>query len=141
MAEYYRGHGAEIAQQNAQLTAALASLEPPPAAGAALDAAPLREARAALERSFDPQFGGFTQAPKFPHPGSIERCLRHWYDTSGEPSPDLKALYMASLTLTRMAEGGIYDQLGGGFCALFRGSGVDDSAFRENALRQRPAAQ
>ena len=34
--------------------------------------------------------------------------------------PDLQALFMATLTLTRMAEGGIYDQLGGGFCALFR---------------------
>ena len=115
VAEYFHGHGAEIAQQNAQLTLALASLEPPPADGATLDAAPLHEARAALERSFDAQFGGFSQAPKFPHPGSIERCLRHWYGTSAAPSPDLKALYMASLTLTRMAEGGIYDQLGGGF--------------------------
>ena len=33
-----------------------------------------------------------------------------------QPEPDLQALYMATLTLTRMAEGGIYDQLGGGFC-------------------------
>ncbi|MEP6545902.1 MAG: thioredoxin domain-containing protein [Gammaproteobacteria bacterium] len=115
VAEYFHGHGAEIAEQNARLTAALASLEPSPAAGAALGLSPLREARAALERTFDAQYGGFSQAPKFPHPGSIERCLRHWYGTSAEPSPDLKALYMASLSLTRMAEGGIYDQLGGGF--------------------------
>jgi uncharacterized protein YyaL (SSP411 family) len=41
--------------------------------------------------------------------------MRHWYGTSAGTNPDLKALYMASLTLTRMAEGGIYDQLGGGF--------------------------
>ncbi len=115
VAEYFHSHGAEITEQSAQLTAALASLEPPPASGAVLDRAPLLEARAALERTFDAQFGGFSQAPKFPHPGSIERCLRHWHGTSAEPSPDLKALYMASLTLTRMAEGGIYDQLGGGF--------------------------
>jgi uncharacterized protein YyaL (SSP411 family) len=115
VAEYFHGHGAEIAEQSAQLTAALASLEPPAATGAVLDGSPLLEARAALERTFDARFGGFSQAPKFPHPGSIERCLRHWHGTSAEPSPDLKALYMASLTLTRMAEGGIYDQLGGGF--------------------------
>jgi len=115
VAAYFHGHGAEIAEQNAQLTLALENLAPPPAEGVALDAAPLREARMALERSFDAKFGGFSQAPKFPHPGSIERCLRHWYGTSAEPSPDLKALYMASLTLTRMGEGGIYDQLGGGF--------------------------
>ncbi len=115
VAEYFHGHGSEIAQQNAQLTAALASLEPPPAPGAVLDRAPLLAARAALERTFDARFGGFSLAPKFPHPGSIERCLRHWHGTSAEPSPDLKALYMASLSLARMAEGGIYDQLGGGF--------------------------
>jgi len=115
VADYFRSHGAEIAQQNQQLKLAFASLEPEPAAGITLDASPLREARLGLERSFDAQFGGFSQAPKFPHPGSIERCLRQWHGTSTETSPDLKALYMASLTLTRMAEGGIYDQLGGGF--------------------------
>ena len=60
--------------------------------------------------------------------------------TSADAGPDLKALYMASLTLTRMAEGGIYDQLGGGFCALFRRRPLDDSAFRKNALRQRAIA-
>jgi uncharacterized protein len=116
VAEYYHSHGAEIAAQNEQLKVAFTRLEPEPAAGdITLDPSPLHEARAALERSFDADFGGFSRAPKFPHPGSIERCLRHWYGTSAETSPDLKALYMAGLTLTRMAEGGLYDQLGGGF--------------------------
>jgi uncharacterized protein len=116
VADYYRSHGAEIARQNEQLTLAFAQLTGEPAApGVALDTSPLSEARAALGRSFDPTFGGFSQAPKFPHPSSIERCLRHWRGTSTGASPDLMALYMASLTLTRMAEGGIYDQLGGGF--------------------------
>jgi uncharacterized protein YyaL (SSP411 family) len=116
VAEYYHSHGAEIAAQNEQLKLAFMRLAPEPgAAGVALDQSPLREARAALERSFDQEFGGFSRAPKFPHPGSIERCLRHWYVTAADTSPDLKALYMASLTLTRMAEGGLYDQLGGGF--------------------------
>jgi uncharacterized protein len=116
VAEYYRRHRAEISRQNEQLTLAFASLEAAPAdGGVVLDDSPLREARTALERTFDTEFGGFSQAPKFPHPGSIERCMRHWFRTSGTTQPDLKALYMASLTLTRMAEGGIYDQLGGGF--------------------------
>jgi len=116
VAEYYRNHTAEIAEQNAQLKHAFTALGLAAAPGeVALDESPLREARAALERSFDSRFGGFSQAPKFPHPSSVERCMRHWYGTSTESSPDLKALYMASLTLTRMAEGGIYDQLAGGF--------------------------
>ena len=112
---YYREQGAEIAAQNEQLQAALAAMVPQPVPGAVLDEAPLAAARTALEKSFDGTYGGFTGAPKFPHSTSIERCLRQWYATAAGPAPDLKALYMASLTLTRMAEGGLYDQLGGGF--------------------------
>ncbi len=105
VAEYYRTHATEIRQQNAQLEQAFALLLPPKVSvDVELDASPLERARTALEQSFDPRFGGFGGAPKFPHPGSIERCLR-----------DPPARAMASVTLTRMAEGGIYDQLGGGF--------------------------
>ena len=66
--------------------------------------------------SFDPRCGGFGGAPKFPHPKNIERLLRDWHATRANPEPDLQALYMATLTLARMGEGGMYDQLGGGFC-------------------------
>jgi uncharacterized protein YyaL (SSP411 family) len=115
VAEYYRDHGAEIAEQERQLQAALAAIVPQPATGGVLSDSPLAQACAALERSFDGSYGGFSGAPKFPHANSIERCLRQWHAASADSEPDLKALYMASLTLTRMAEGGIYDQLGGGF--------------------------
>jgi uncharacterized protein YyaL (SSP411 family) len=115
VAQYYNEQGAEIAAQNQALQAALAAMVPQPDLGVLLDDAPLAQARAALEKSFDAAFGGFSGAPKFPHPTSIERCMRQWYATSADTEPDLKALYMASLTLTRMAEGGLYDQLGGGF--------------------------
>ncbi len=116
VAEYFSRHGAEIAKQNEQLKLAFAALAPEPAPGrTALDESPLRDARSSLERSFDADFGGFSQAPKFPQPGSIERCMRNWYAASAGERPDLESLYMATLTLTRMAEGGIYDQLGGGF--------------------------
>jgi uncharacterized protein len=115
VAQYYHEQGAEIATQSRELQAALAGMVPRPDLGLALDNSPLSRARAALEESFDAAFGGFSGAPKFPHSTSIERCMRQWYATSATPEPDLKALYMASLTLTRMAEGGLYDQLGGGF--------------------------
>jgi uncharacterized protein len=115
VADYHRNHGADIAAQTEQLKAAFAHFSAAPAGGAVLDESPLKGARAALAQSFDPTFGGFTRAPKFPHPTSIERCLRSWYATSAGLSPDLKALYMGTLTLTRMAQGGLYDQLGGGF--------------------------
>ncbi|HTV94449.1 MAG TPA: thioredoxin domain-containing protein [Steroidobacteraceae bacterium] len=107
VADYYRDHAAEIREQGRRLTAAFEQLSPEsPAAGLELDAAPLARARAALGQSFDRRFGGFGAAPKFPHPGAIERCLRDATEESRS---------MAMLTLTRMAEGGIYDQLGGGF--------------------------
>ena len=115
VAQYYREQGEEIAAQNQQLQAALAAMVPQPDGGAVLDGSAMAQARAALEKSFDGTFGGFSGAPKFPHSTSIERCMRQWYATSAETEPDLKALYMATLTLTRMAEGGLYDQLGGGF--------------------------
>jgi uncharacterized protein len=109
VAEYYRQQGEEIAAQSRELQAAFSAMVPPPDLGAVLDTQALALARAALEKSFDPTYGGFTGAPKFPHATSIERCMRQWYATSADTEPDLKALYMASLTLTRMAEGGLYD--------------------------------
>jgi uncharacterized protein len=122
VALYYQDHAAEIRQQGAQLAAAFDELMLPekPQGDLQLDETPLRLARAALEQSFDSRFGGFGGAPKFPHPGSIERCLRDW---AAGGSTDPKPLSMAALTLTRMAEGGIYDQLGGGFARY----SVDDS--------------
>jgi uncharacterized protein YyaL (SSP411 family) len=63
-----------------------------------------------LRRSFDGTYGGFGQAPKFPHPMDLELLLRV-AQRSGEPGP----IDMVRLTLDRMAAGGIYDHLGGGF--------------------------
>ncbi len=117
VARYYEDHHEELAAQGEALVEALRSIDPPPPQpDLALDAEPLERARAGLEASFDAHNGGFGGAPKFPHPGSIERLLRHWRASVHRDPPDLKSLYMASLTLTRMAEGGIHDALGGGFC-------------------------
>ncbi|MBX3695832.1 MAG: thioredoxin domain-containing protein [Steroidobacteraceae bacterium] len=117
VAEYYREHRDKLRQQNDALMEAFATLESPPAdAATPLTDAPLTACRNQLERSFDRVHGGFGGAPKFPHPTTIERLLRDWHATAGSPEPDLHALYMATLTLTRMAEGGLFDHLAGGFC-------------------------
>lgn len=63
-----------------------------------------------LTREYDPQRGGFGGAPKFPPSMVIEFLLRHHARTGAEG-----ALQMARDTAERMARGGIYDQLGGGF--------------------------
>jgi len=117
VAAYYRERAPELRAQNEALMAAFAELNPPAAdPGTQLGAAPLEACRAQLARSFDPRNGGFGGAPKFPHPLTIEWLLRHWHASAEAPEPDLQALYMATLTLRRMGEGGIDDQLGGGFC-------------------------
>ncbi|MFK0114606.1 thioredoxin domain-containing protein [Streptomyces sp. NPDC090994] len=63
-----------------------------------------------LTREYDPRRGGFGGAPKFPPSMVLEFLLRHHARTGAEG-----ALQMASDTCERMARGGIYDQLGGGF--------------------------
>ncbi|MFE0949215.1 thioredoxin domain-containing protein [Streptomyces mutabilis] len=72
--------------------------------------AELGQALLGLTREYDPQRGGFGGAPKFPPSMVIEFLLRHHARTGAEG-----ALQMASDTCERMARGGIYDQLGGGF--------------------------
>ncbi|HKX11855.1 MAG TPA: thioredoxin domain-containing protein [bacterium] len=60
--------------------------------------------------SFDREWGGFGQAPKFPHAMQLAMLLRI-HRRNGDP----RALEMVKLTLDKMARGGIYDHLGGGF--------------------------
>jgi uncharacterized protein len=116
VAEYYRDHQDDLRKQNDGLMAAFNELMPPaPAGEVKLSDAPLKLCRAHLQQSFDSNYGGFGNAPKFPHPKTLERLLRDWHATTRAEEPDLQALYMATLTLRRMGEGGIYDQLGGGF--------------------------
>jgi uncharacterized protein YyaL (SSP411 family) len=133
VAAYYREQQPELRAQNQALVDALGRIDDgEPDTALTLDASALRSARQQLEARFDRENGGWGGAPKFPHPASIHRLLRDWHATALSQTPDLQALFMATLTLQRMAEGGLYDQLGG--CALA------DPAFRENALRQRRPA-
>ena len=116
VSEFYRTRKADIARQGTALQQAFDEMTPRAvAAGEPLTLAPLAIARERLAADFDPQFGGSAGAPKFPHPTNIEFLLRRWRESAGSDAPDLHSLYMATLTLTRMAEGGLYDQLGGGF--------------------------
>ena len=116
VAQYYREHGEDVRRQGDALVEVFGQMQPPASTQAPLTRAPLAAGRAALQRDFDGRFGGFGDAPKFPHPMNLEFLLRTWRATAGDDQPDLQALYMATLTLTRMAEGGLYDQVGGGFC-------------------------
>ena len=113
VAETYRTHREDIAEQSASLLHDFDSTLPSVGECASFSDAPLHDACNRLRKAFDTIRGGFGRAPKFPRQSGLEFLLRH-------ASQD--AHNMALFTLRKMADGGIHDQLGGGF---FRYS-VDD---------------
>src|SRR4030095_8349070 len=70
----------------------------------------LENAARALASHVDMVHGGFGTQPKFPNPSNLEFLLRFWHATGNE-----NFLNLVKLSLQKMAYGGIYDQLGGGF--------------------------
>ena len=117
VASYYDEQRDEVRAQSEQLVGVFKKLEPGVSDGTIeFDAAPLQAARDTFAQSFDRDFGGFGSAPKFPHPTTLDRLLRHWRSSANDVEPDLDALVMSTLTLTRMADGGLFDHVGGGFC-------------------------
>lgn len=97
-------------EQAARLTAHLRDGE---LSGSATHGVDLDVLRTAVQRwsvSFDERYGGFGGAPKFPRPIDLQVLMRSWFRTR-----DSHTLHMATLTLDKMAAGGMYDHLGGGF--------------------------
>ncbi|MEX2517352.1 MAG: thioredoxin domain-containing protein [Gammaproteobacteria bacterium] len=110
--EFYQTEQDAIKRQNLSLLEALNRTQQHEISAAdAINAEPLTRAVQQLEQGFDAQRGGFGAAPKFPHPTHIERLLRHAARHNDDNARD-----MALFTLRKMAEGGIYDHLAGGFC-------------------------
>jgi uncharacterized protein YyaL (SSP411 family) len=100
----------EVLAQSDALHRHLAVLTAPrPRGEEALSEEVLRRARDRLLEAFDPEWGGFGGPPKFPQPLALELCLR--LHARGMPG----ALEAARRTLAKMARGGIFDQVGGGF--------------------------
>ena len=111
IAQAWRQDADGIRRSSEQLTGAIQEIAEQNTTSAGLvDAAVLSRAVQELEQTFDSQWGGFGQAPKFPPSGAIGVLLRQYAHTG-----EAKLLEMAATTLDRMAYGGMYDQLGGGF--------------------------
>ncbi len=112
---FYRKSPDKIKEQTQLLANSLSRMaETTPSAE--INPNPLNLARAELAESFDDTQGGFGGAPKFPHLTNIERLLHHYNMTVQQSEADEEGLNMALFSLKKMALGGIYDQLGGGFC-------------------------
>jgi uncharacterized protein len=110
VAEYYRGKRGEAAQVGRELLERLRQGEQVRAGTELLTPSLLDSAYQGLRAEFDARHGGLGRAPKFPQPMAFDFLLRYWRRRG---APD--ALQMVRQTLTGMARGGIYDQLGGGF--------------------------
>jgi len=110
VSDYYRSHRGEVEKMEAQLKNALHQITEIIPSQEAVSDKVLSKAFNALEGQFDPIYGGFGNAPKFPSSMALSFLLRNWKSTGSK-----KALEMAEKTLEKMANGGIYDHLGGGF--------------------------
>ena len=111
LADAYQNRRQELTQTTDQLMGHLRQeMGAQAAAGSLLAPTLLDQASRTLQRRFDAQNGGFGAAPKFPQAMALDFLLRA-YHRGGNPS----ARHAVEHTLRKMARGGMYDQLGGGF--------------------------
>ena len=110
VSDAYRERRDDVARQAGTLVDALRQAAELSPSADPLTESLLTDAARALQRQFDPEWGGFGGAPKFPPASTLEFLLR-WHRRSG----DDQALEMVTRTLDGMAAGGMYDLLGGGF--------------------------
>lgn len=123
VAAHYREHREGLREHHVAFARTLAELNPKavgkegkggeeelPAFGEVLE-----RAAGELAGRFDGEFGGFGGAPKFPHPTQLELLLWRGWGVGGKGGRREESRRMLGVTLRRMAEGGLFDQLGGGF--------------------------
>ena len=118
LSDTFQAKREEIQNQGERLSVLMAQVAHSKRQAEADDRSLLQAARTQLGDRYDALEGGFGSAPKFPMPAALERLLRHWAHIHANRSeqPDRDALNMVMTTLTKMARGGIYDHIGGGFC-------------------------
>ena len=110
MAQVWRERRDEALETASSVIAAIEHNESFSGRSADLSPALIEKITTAIVKQFDPRNGGFGSQPKFPHPGALDLLL-HVATVSG----DAKVREAFVVTLERMARGGVYDQLAGGF--------------------------
>src|SRR6201993_1068281 len=135
---YAEKHG-DVVEQAKMLEGAIAQSESFAGRSGRVSAAILAAIQESAFKMFDPEHGGFGQAPKFPHPSALDLLIERYAKTSGaslrralrqssgqapeggrphidsESSSDERLRNLIVTTLEHMANGGVYDQLAGGF--------------------------
>jgi uncharacterized protein YyaL (SSP411 family) len=110
VAHAYRERAQDVEKSVGQILAVLSRLGETSETQRAFAPDLLQTAAEQIGQAYDPEYGGFGRAPKFPNAGVFELFLRAY-----RKSREQRLLEMVDHTLLRMAQGGIYDHLGGGF--------------------------
>ncbi len=127
---YKEKHG-DVVEQAKMVESAIAQAESFAGKDGRVSASVIAAIQTSAFRMFDPQYGGFGQAPKFPHPSTLDLLIERYARKSKSPrlaqkdvremghpdssSPDESLRNLIVITLEHMAKGGVYDQLAGGF--------------------------
>jgi uncharacterized protein YyaL (SSP411 family) len=115
---YAEKHG-DVVEQAAMVESAIAQAESFAGKDGRVSASVISAIQTSALRMFDPQHGGFGQAPKFPHPSALDLLIERYARTSGASlhgtAEGDSLRNMIVTTLEHMAKGGVYDQLAGGF--------------------------
>ncbi len=114
VSDAYRSRPADIARTTASIQQMYAASAAETRSAGPISADLLDRAYRAMAERYDAVNGGFEGAPKFPQTMSLDFLLRYWARRA-TPSAAEHALEMATHSFLRMARGGIYDQIGGGF--------------------------
>jgi uncharacterized protein len=110
VAQAYRERPQDVEKSVAEILTALRRMSESEETGKSFSETVIADSADKISRAYDAENGGLGQAPKFPNAGVYEVFLRAHLNTGKQ-----HALEMAVHTLTKMAQGGIYDHLGGGF--------------------------
>jgi uncharacterized protein len=110
IAQAYREKNGDVLEQARMVESAVAQAEAYGGAGENISESIMAAIIEAAQKMFDERNGGFGGAPKFPHPSTLDLLMERYARTHNE---ELRHVFVS--TLEKMARGGVYDQLAGGF--------------------------
>jgi len=110
ISDAYREKNDDVVEQAKLVEGAISNAEAFAGKGAEFSPAVIDGIVKSVLKMFDPQHGGFGSSPKFPHPAALDLQIDQYLRTGDE---ELRHVFVT--TLEKMARGGVYDQLAGGF--------------------------
>ena len=110
LAQAYREKNADVLESAENVMSAISQAEGFAGKSGSLRPELIESMVASAAKLFDPEHGGFGSSPKFPHPSAIDLLMQRYAETGNQ-----ELMNIVIITLEKMAEGGVYDQLAGGF--------------------------